>query len=89
MPANEACPTASEITSESRCREAEGWDSSLGLNPGRQFQSGNYVGVPFQCSAQILGTSDDTFHFNHNGQTDNSRFTTGEFVMICEKGECN
>ena len=85
MPANTACQTGAEIATEARCREATEWASSLGLNPVRQLQVSHFVGLPFQCSVQILGIGDDTFHWNFNSQTDNSRFTTGEFVMICEK----
>ena len=87
MPANTACHTGKEVATEDRCREAAKWASSLGLNPVRPFQTGHWGDIPFQCSAQILGIGDDTFHWNWNSQTDNSRFTTGEFVMICEKGD--
>ena len=85
MAENQTCPTGSEITSIERCQEAEGWASSLGLKPTRPLYTGNWLSVPFQCSAHNKG--DDTFHFSTNDQTDNSRFVTGEFVMICEKGE--
>ena len=92
MAANEVCPTGTEITSESRCQEAYGYASSLGLTPGRPLQVGNWQGVPYQCSAQVgpyYGDStfqDDSLHFSTNSQTNNARFTTGEFVMICEAG---
>ena len=88
MAANEACPRGNEITSTDRCREAGELGLSLGLNPQRDFQTGNWHDVPFQCSTEIKGTvGDETFHFNSNDQTDNSRFTNGDFLMICEKGE--
>ena len=85
MAANQSCPAGMEITSIESCQQAAGYASSLGLNPKRSLQSGSWTGVPFQCSAHNKG--DDTFHFSTNDQTDNSRFVTGEFVMICEKGE--
>ena len=89
MAVNEACPAGNEITSAGRCLEAETWASSLGLDPQRSFQTGSWHDVPFQCATQIthLNVLDHTFHYNTNDQTDNSRFTNGEFVMICEKGE--
>ena len=46
-------------------------------------------GVPFGCSFQVAGDgefADDTLHFNTNAATDNGRFTTGEFAMICKLG---
>ena len=91
MAANEICPTGTEITSESRCQEAYGLASSLGLKPRRLLQVGNWQGVPYQCSALVglVGSSwfqDDSLHFSTNSQTNNARFTTGEFVMICEAG---
>ena len=90
MAANEVCPTGTEITSESRCQEAYVLASSLGLNPGRPLQVGNWQGVPYQCSAQVglyNGVpQDESLHYSTNSQTNNARFTTGEFVMICEAG---
>ena len=84
MAENQACSPGKEITNMDRCQEATTYASSLGLNPGRSLQSGNWTGVPYQCSAQV--NHDDAFHFSTNGNTDNGRFLTGEFVMICEKG---
>ena len=91
MAANEVCPTGTEINSESRCQEAYGLASSLGLKPRRPLQVGNWQGVPYRCSAQVgqVGSSwfqDESLHFSTNSQTNNARFTTGEFVMICEAG---
>ena len=85
MKAKEPCPIGTEVTSESRCREAQDWAASLGLNPKRTLQVGSWNGVPYQCSAQVTG--DDALHFSTNSNTDNSRFTTGEFEMICETGK--
>ena len=82
MKANERCPTGKEVSTESRCREANTFASSLGLAPQRTLQVGGWNGVPYQCSAQV--GHDDALHFDTNSGTDNSRFTTGEFVMICE-----
>ena len=84
MAANEACPTGNEIRNSARCLEAEQWASVLGLEPKRALVQNDWVALPFQCSAQIQ--NDDTFHFNTNANSDNTRFVTGEFVMICEKG---
>ena len=84
MAANQACPAGKEITSIGRCQEASTYASSLSLFPKRSVYGGCWAGVPFQCSAQVK--NDDTFHFSTNGNTDNGRFVTGEFVMICEKG---
>ena len=83
MAANQACPSGTEITSIDRCQQAAGYASSLGLDPKRSLQSGNWAGVPFQCSAHSI---DDAFHFSTNDNTDNGRFVTGEFLMICERG---
>ena len=85
MNAGEPCPSGTEITSESRCLEAREQASSLGLNPQRPLVVGSWNGVPSQCSAQVTG--DDSLHFSTNTETDNSRFSTGEFVMICETGK--
>ena len=91
MDAGELCPPGQEITSQERCQEATGWAISLGLNPKRNLQVGSWGGVPFQCSVQLglLGDAyynDDSFHWSTNSKTDNSRFTKGEFAMICEQG---
>ena len=85
MNAAEACAVGTEITSESRCLEAREQASSLGLNPQRPLQIGSWNGVPHQCSAQVL--NDDAVHFSTNVKTNNSRFMTGEFLMICEKSK--
>ena len=85
MAPGEACPSGTEITTESRCREAEQWKLALKLNPQRDFLSGGWPGVPSQCSAQCCGGgiyNDDTFHFNSDFLSDNSR--QSEFVRICE-----
>ena len=85
MAPGEACPSGTEITTESRCREAEQWKSELGLNPQRDFQSGLWQGLPLYCAAQCCGGTqyaDDTFHFNQLLETDNSR--QSEFARICE-----
>ena len=84
MAANQACPAGMEITSIESCQQASGYASSLGLNPKRSLQSGSWTGVPFQCSAQVL--VDDAFHFSSNPNTDNGRYVSGEFVMICQTG---
>ena len=83
MAKNQVCPPGREITSIDRCIQAEKYSSSLGLSPKRPLKKGTWPGLPFQCSAQTK--TDDTFHFSSNDNTDNSRFVTGEFVMICEK----
>ena len=85
MDANVPCPSGTEIKSESRCQEAHDQASSLGLSPGRPLVVGSWNGVPYQCSAQV--GFDDALHFDTNAGTDNSRFNTGEFVMICESGK--
>ena len=85
MDAGELCPLGQEITSQERCQEANGWAISLGLKPKRNLQIGSWGDVPFQCSAQLGG--DNSFHWSTNSKTDNKRFTTGEFVMICEQGK--
>ena len=85
MAPGEPCPSGTEITTESRCREAEQWKLVLGLNPGRDFQSGGWAGVPYGCSAHCCGGgiyNDDTFHFSSNSLSDNSR--QSEFVRVCE-----
>ena len=82
---NEVCPEGTEITTMERCTDADDWATDLGLNPKRDVFLGRWNGVPFQCSAQVGG--DDTIHFSTYSETSNSRFVSGEFVMICEKGE--
>ena len=84
MAVNEACQRGNEITSIDRCKEAEEWILSLGLNPQRSLKTASWDNLPFQCSVEAR---DDTFHFNTDDKTDNSRFTNGDFVMICEKGK--
>ena len=90
MGANEQCPAGAEIKTAARCREASLLPSSLELNPRRSLQVAYWdwpevIGVPYQCSTQV--GNDDTLHFNTNSGSDNTRFTTGEFVMICEAGK--
>ncbi len=81
---HQVCPSGTEIKTLKRCKEAAEWTDSLGLHPKRDIISGTWTGVPYQCSAQV--GKDDTIHYSTNSQTDNKRFTSGEFVMICEKG---
>ena len=81
---NEVCTPGSEITNKTRCNEAQEWTVSLGIFPIRPTYVGNWESVPYQCSSQVGG--DNTIHFTTYSETDNERFTTGEFVMICEKG---
>ena len=85
MAPGESCPSGSEITTDTRCREAADWYLALSLNPQRSFQYIVLQGVPYQCSAQCCGGgqfSDDTFHFNAFAESDNSR--QSEFARICE-----
>ena len=84
MAANQTCPAGKEITNIDHCQEATKYAWSLGLNPEKSLQIGSWTSVPYQCSAQVH--YDDTFHFSTNSNTDNGRFVTGEFVMICERG---
>ena len=84
MAGNISCSSGTEIKTESRCQDAHNWAFSLGLNPSRPLQVGHWADVPYQCSAQV--GFDDSLHFNTDSGTDNARFTTGEFVMICERG---
>ena len=81
---NEVCPSGTKISNVKRCRVAAQWAGSMGLHPKRTVRIGSWRSVPFQCSAQVTG--DGTLHFSENNLTDNKRFATGEFVMICEKG---
>ena len=74
----------SDTLSESLCRDAQNWAPFLGLNTGRSPMAYSWNGLPYQCAAQV--GNDDALHFNTNSGTDNSRFTNGEFVMICETG---
>ena len=83
--AGTSCAEGTEISSESRCKEASGWASSLGLKPKRPLVVGSWPSVPLQCSIQV--GLDDAVHFNTNAESDNGRFTTGEFVMLCEAGK--
>ena len=91
----ELCPVGTEIKDVTRCQEASIWAASLGLTPRRDLQVGQWPGVPYQCSTQVGERTstgqqgDDTFHFNTNSNTENSRFFSGEFVMICEAGKNN
>ena len=84
MAANQKCPAGREITNIERCQEATTYASSLGLNPKRLLQNRSSPGLPYQCSAHVQ--NDDAFHFSYNENTDNGRFVTGEFVMICKTG---
>ena len=83
---NEVCPPGHEITDAYRCNEAGHWTVSLGLFPMRPtyVRSKRCFNLPFGCSSQVGG--DDTIHFCDDAETDNARFTSTEFVMICEKG---
>merc|ERR1712038_1178830 len=92
MGVNEFCPNGLDITTESRCNEAQIAAESMGLNPSRDvLLVGDWPGVPYRCSAQV-GTDNPEFkddvHWCTNEATDNSRFITGEFRMICEIGHC-
>ncbi len=81
---NKMCPEGLAINTVTRCKEANQWSATMSLNPKRDVRVGNWPSVPYGCSSQIGG--DHTFHFSTNSMTDNGRFTTGEFVMICEIG---
>ena len=78
---NEECPAGTEITYASRCKEASLWAMSLGLYPERDPQIDSWDDVPLLCSVQV---SSDTIHFNARSSTNNDRFNSGAFVMICE-----
>ena len=82
---NEVCPEGTEITTIERCTDADDWATELGLVPRRHVTVGKWNAVPYQCSTQVDG--DDTIHFSTNSETNNKRFVSGEFVMICEKGK--
>lgn len=84
MPPKQKCKGGKEITTAERCKEADDWARSLGLHPRRPPYKGHWKEVPHRCSAQIGG--DNTIHFSTNSQTNNKRFLSGEFAMICEKG---
>ena len=91
MDANKPCPAGTEITSAELCGKVSQYTGYLQLNPKRPLQVGSWNGVPYQCSAQVGAggayLNDDSLHFNSNSNTDNSRFTSGEFEMICEGGK--
>ena len=90
MAPGEACPTGTEITTESRCREAAEWYLALGLNPRRNFlvarNGQSWNGVPYQCSAMCCGSGgwwqDDSFHWVGDANSPNTREL--EFARICE-----
>ena len=86
MAPGELCPTGTEITTESRCREAAKWYLALGLNPKRRFLVGTWRGVPYQCTVMCCGNGkhwkDDSFHWVPNANSDNSR--DSEYARICE-----
>ena len=86
MNAKEPCTIGKEITKKSRCLEAHKWASSLGLNTTVAYKMafGTWAGVPYQCSAKL---QNDVLHFSTNSDTDGSKLTNGEFVMICESGK--
>ena len=91
MGVNEFCSNGLDITTEARCNEAQLAAESMGLHPSRDvLLVGDWPGVPYRCSAQV-GTDNpelkDDVHWSTNENTDNSRFITGEFRMICETGE--
>ena len=88
MGVNEPCPPGREITTKIRCEEASASLTALGLAPQKDVQIGDWKDVPYQCSSKVDGPdADGTIHFSTNSDADASRFTTGEFVMICEKGK--
>ena len=80
----EPCPSGYEIISRDRCREAHEQAHLLDLTPKRSLQFGSWDGVPYQCSFQV--GDDSALHWSSNSTTNNARFSTGEFVMICEAG---
>ena len=83
----EVCPVGTEITTGERCQEADDWALALshrGVSTSRPVQYGTWDGVPLLCSSQV--GHDKATHFNFNDGTDDHRFESGEFVMICEKG---
>ena len=86
LEANQECPDGKQITTAERCREADDWAADLKIHPTRPAVEVDMQGVPYGCSAQAEG--DNTIHFNEKTDTDNSRFESGEFVRICEKGLC-
>ena len=84
LPENQECPEGNEIRTADRCREADDWAIAMKINPKRPALDVDVEGVPYGCSVQVKG--DKTIHFNKKRDTNNKRFTSGEFVRICEKG---
>ena len=71
-----------EIKTEYRCQVAMQWAYNLGLEPQSARRRGCWSDIPYQCSAQT--SLKDGFHFSFNSGADNSKLTSGDFVMICE-----
>jgi hypothetical protein len=85
LEANQTCAPGTEITTASRCTEVSNWKAQLGIRPVRPvYVKDDWKSVPFQCSYQVEG--DETIHFNRNPKSNNKRLTSGEFLMICDKG---
>lgn len=80
MKANEPCPIGTEVTSESRCREAVKWKSSLGLK--RWMAVGAWGHVPYQCT---VNRKNGNVNFSTN--SNKKGFTSADFLMICEAGK--
>ena len=82
MGEKEPCLHGTEIKTEYRCQVAMQWASNLGLEPQSALRRGGWSDIPYQCSAQT--SLEDGFHYSFNSGADNSRLTSGDFVMICE-----
>ena len=91
MPKNEPCPVGQEIMTKDRCHEAQKVAYWFGLQPRRNvLQIGYWNNVPSHCSVQANTGEQwakDDVHWNTNWDSDNSRFKSGEFQMICEAGK--
>ena len=82
------CPSETEITTKSQCKDAMKWAKELGitLQAGTKFFNGSWDHIPYQCSYKYTG--DNAFHFNH--QIWNEKFANHVFTnyrMICKKGK--
>ena len=86
LEANKNCTQGKEIRTADRCREADDWATALNIHPEGSPVVGTMQGVPFQCSYLFKEGGDHAIHFNDKRDTDNKRFTSGEFVRICEIG---
>ena len=85
---NESCPDGKEIRTKERCKEVLKYSSFFGVDNGKGMEyklrgESTWGNRPLQCS---IRKGNRQLFYNQRESTSNQKLHSGEFVMVCEKG---